>query len=196
MYPLFESIRVEGGSVHLLQYHQKRLERSYLYMFKKKCAWQLNSMIPELPKEGSFKLRFLYNKDRFTFELLPYTSRKIERLKLIEIDSYSYNHKFTDRSGLDNAYKLRGDCDDVLLTKNGFLTDTSYCNIILFDGSQWVTPEKPLFEGVQREFLINQQRVTPKQIHVNDLSDFISFQLINALNPFEENQFEAVGGIV
>lgn len=196
MYPLFESIRVEGGSVHLLQYHQKRLERSYLYMFKKKCAWQLNSMIPELPKEGSFKLRFLYNKDRFTFELLPYTSRKIERLKLIEIDSYSYNHKFTDRSGLDNVYKLRGDCDDVLLTKNGFLTDTSYCNILLFDGSQWVTPEKPLFEGVQREFLINQQRVTPKQIHVNDLSDFISFQLINALNPFEENQFEAVGGIV
>lgn len=196
MYPLFESIRVEGGSVHLLQYHQKRLEHSYLYMFKKKCAWQLNSMIPELPKEGSFKLRFLYNKDRFTFELLPYTSRKIERLKLIEIDSYSYNHKFTDRSGLDNAYKLRGDCDDVLLTKNGFLTDTSYCNILLFDGSQWVTPEKPLFEGVQREFLINQQRVTPKQIHVNDLSDFISFQLINALNPFEENQFEAVGGIV
>lgn len=196
MYPLFESIRVEGGNVHLLQYHQKRLERSYLYMFKKKCTWQLNSMIPELPKEGSFKLRFLYNKDRFTFELLPYTSRKIERLKLIEIDSYSYDHKFTDRSGLDNAYKLRGDCDDVLLTKNGFLTDTSYCNILLFDGTQWVTPEKPLFEGVQREFLIDQQRVTPKQIHVNDLSDFISFQLINALNPFEENQFEAVGGIV
>lgn len=196
MYPLFESIRVEGGNVHLLQYHQKRLERSYLYMFKKKCAWQLNSMIPELPKEGSYKLRFLYNKDRFTFELLPYTSRKIERLKLIEIDSYSYDHKFTDRSGLDNAYKLRGDCDDVLLTKNGFLTDTSYCNILLFDGTQWVTPEKPLFEGVQREFLIDQQRVIPEQIHVNDLSDFISFQLINALNPFEENQFEAVGGIV
>lgn len=196
MYPLFESIRVEGGNVHLLQYHQKRLERSYLYMFKKKCAWQLNSMIPELPKEGSYKLRFLYNKDRFTFELLPYTSRKIERLKLIEIDSYSYDHKFTDRSGLDNAYKLRGDCDDVLLTKNGFLTDTSYCNILLFDGTKWVTPEKPLFEGVQREFLIDQQRVIPEQIHVNDLSDFISFQLINALNPFEENQFEAVGGIV
>ncbi|MDB4752119.1 aminotransferase class IV [Flavobacteriaceae bacterium] len=196
MYPLFESIRVEGGNVHLLQYHQKRLERSYLYMFKKKCAWQLNSMIPELPKERSYKLRFLYNKDRFTFELLPYTSRKIECLKLIEIDSYSYDHKFTDRSGLDNAYKLRGDCDDVLLTKNGFLTDTSYCNILLFDGTKWVTPEKPLFEGVQREFLIDQQRVIPMQIHVNDLSDFISFQLINALNPFEENQFEAVGGIV
>ncbi|MDB2330059.1 aminotransferase class IV [Candidatus Arcticimaribacter forsetii] len=196
MYPLFESIRVEGGNVHLLQYHQKRLERSYLYMFKKKCAWQLNSMIPELPKERSYKLRFLYNKDRFTFELLPYTSRKIECLKLIEIDSYSYDHKFTDRSGLDNAYKLRGDCDDVLLTKNGFLTDTSYCNILLFDGTKWVTPEKPLFEGVQREFLIDQQRVIPMQIHVNDLSDFISFQLVNALNPFEENQFEAVGGIV
>jgi 4-amino-4-deoxychorismate lyase len=153
-------------------------------------------MIPELPKEGSYKLRFLYNKDRFTFELLPYTSRKIERLKLIEIDSYSYDHKFTDRSGLDNAYKLRGDCDDVLLTKKGFLTDTSYCNILLFDGTQWVTPEKPLFGGVQREFLIDQQRVTPKQIHVNDLSDFISFQLINALNPFEENQFLSVGGIL
>ena len=188
MYPLFESIRVEGGRAHLLQYHQNRLNRSYLELFKTACPWALESILPELPSEGLFKLRFKYNKDSFSFETLQYTPSKIESLKLIEINSYSYNFKFTDRSGIDQAFNLRVNCDDILMTKNGFLTDTSYCNILLFDGKDWFTPEHPLFKGVQRQFLIDQQIIKTKQIHKEELSKFKSFQLINALNPFDKNR--------
>ena len=188
MYPLFESIRVEGGRAHLLQYHQNRLNRSYLELFKTACPWALESILPELPSEGLFKLRFKYNKDSFSFETLQYTPSKIESLKLIEINSYSYDFKFTDRSGIDQAFNLRVNCDDILMTKNGFLTDTSYCNILLFDGKDWFTPEHPLFKGVQRQFLIDQQIIKTKQIHKEELSKFKSFQLINALNPFDKNR--------
>ncbi len=183
------------GKAHLLQYHQNRLNRSYVELFKKKCPWKLESIFPEFPPEGLFKLRFKYNEDNFSFETLRYSSRKIESLKLIEINSYSYDFKFTDRSGIDMAFSLRGSCDDILMTKNGLLTDTSYCNILLFDGKEWVTPEKPLFRGVYRHYLIDQQIIKKKQIHKEELSEFKSFQLINALNPFIRNREFSVNSI-
>jgi len=188
MYPLFESIRVEGGRAHLLQYHQNRLNRSYLELFKTTCPWALESIHPGLPPVRLFKLRFKYNKDSFSFETLQYTPGKIENLKLIEINSYSYDFKFTDRSGIDQAFNLRGDCDDVLMTKNGLLTDTSYCNILLFDGTDWITPAQPLFKGVQREYLLDQKMIKVREIHKGDLTLYIGCQLINALNSFDKNR--------
>ena len=195
MYPLFESIRVEGGQTHLLHYHQARIERSYRQLFQKECSWKLESLLPDLPITGLHKLRFLYNDRTFTFELVPYNARKIETLKCVEINTYNYDLKFTDRSGIDQAFALRGDCDDVLMTKNGLLTDTSYCNILLFDGTDWVTPAEPLFKGVQREYLLDQKMARVGSIHRRDLHLYIGFQLINALNPFVKNCFGFVNGI-
>ena len=77
MYPLFESIRVESGQVHLLQYHQARVERSYRQLFQKECPWKLTTILPEHPINGLHKLRFLYNDRSFSFELIPYVVRKI-----------------------------------------------------------------------------------------------------------------------
>ena len=123
MCPLFESIRVEGGQAYLLQSHQARIEHSYMQLFQKECPWKLISILPELPTNGLHKLRFIYNKRASSFEIAPYEARKIESLKCVEINTYNYDLKFTDRSGIDRASALRGDCDDVLMTKNGLLTD-------------------------------------------------------------------------
>jgi len=192
MYPLFESIRVEGGQTHLLHYHQARIERSYRQLFQKECSWKLESLLPDLPITGLHKLRFLYNDRTFTFELVPYNARKIETLKCVEINTYNYDLKFTDRSGIDQAFALRGDCDDVLMTKNGFLTDTSYCNILLFDGTDWVTPEKPLFEGVQREYLLDEKIIKVGEIHEKDLDNYESFMLVNAMLVFNYIKLKTV----
>jgi len=59
------------------------------------------------------------------------------------------------------------------MTKNGLLTDTSYCNILLFD-------EKIIKVG---------------EIHMENLTKQESFQLVNALNPFKENQLIPIGEI-
>ena len=184
MYPLFESIRVEGGQAHLLHYHQARIERSYRQLFQKKCPWKLITMLPELPTTGLHKLRFLYNDHDFSFEIASYEARNIESLKCVEINTYNYDLKFTDRSGIDQAFALRGDCEDVLMTKNGFSTDTSYCNILLFDGTNWVTPEKPLFKGVQREYLLDEKIIKVGEIHERDLNNYESFMLVNAMLVF------------
>ena len=192
MYPLFESIRVEGGQVHLLQYHQARVERSYRQLFQKECNWKLITMLPELPTTGLHKLRFLYNKRAFSFEIAPYEARKTETLKLIEIDDYQYDLKFTDRSGIDQAFALRGDCDDVLMTKNGLVTDTSYCNILLFDGTDWVTPVEPLFAGVQREYLLDEKIIKVGEIPEKDLDNYESFMLVNAMLVFNYIKLKTV----
>jgi len=83
-----------------------------------------------------------------------------------------------------------------LMTKNGFLTDASYANIVLFDGANWVTPEKPLFEGVQRSYLLDLTKIKTTTIATTELSNYQSFQLINAMNSFEENYFVSVGTIM
>lgn len=188
MYPLFESIRVEDGKVHLLEYHQARLEQTFLKLFNRKCSWNLKNILPDIPKAGLHKLRFLYNETAHYIEVLPYEPREIKTLKLIEIGDYSYTHKWTDRSEIDAAFAQRGNCDDVLMTKNGLLTDASYANIVLFDGSNWFTPAIPLFEGVQRSYLLNHKKIQTAVIASTDLSNYQSFQLINALNTFDSER--------
>ena len=39
--------------------------------------------------------------------------------------------------------------DEILITRNGLLTDTSIANIALFNGKEWHTPKHPLLKGVQ-----------------------------------------------
>ncbi len=192
MYPLFESIRVEDGKVHLLEYHQARLEQSFLKLFNRKCSWNLKNILPDIPKTGLHKLRFLYNENSFSFETEPYRNQEIKSLKFIEIEDYTYDLKFTDRSFLSKVFAQRENCDDVLMTRKGYLTDTSYCNVILFDGERWLTPEKPLFDGVQRQFLMDQKKISPQQIHASELHNFQSFILVNAMRGFDKRFLQSI----
>jgi len=196
MYPLVESIKAENGQFFLLDYHQDRLERTFHAVYKSSCPWQLVAILPQAPSQGLFKVRFLYNATDFSIEVQPYVPKIIKTLKLIEIGDYTYPHKWTDRSTINAAFAQRGNCDDVLMTKNGFLTDASYANIVLFDGANWVTPEKPLFEGVQRSYLLDHKKIKTANIATTALSNYQGFQMINAMNPFVENRFLSVGGIV
>ena len=195
MYPLFESIRVERGQLHLLHYHQDRMAHAYNQLYRKKCPWKLEAMLPNLPRTGLHKLRFLYNDQNFSYEIASYQTQTITSLKLLEIGDYRYDSKFTNRSFLNEAFAFRGSCDDVLMTRKGYITDTTYCNIILFDGVQWVTPAQPLFEGVQRQFLLDQKTIAPQQIHTSELYNFKSFMLVNAMNPMISNHCLSVDSI-
>jgi 4-amino-4-deoxychorismate lyase len=76
---------------------------------------------------------------------------------------------------------LRGDCDEIILVKNGLITDTSYSNLAFFDGVQWYTPEHPLLNGVRRQALLKQKRVREKRITPDELGSFVKLSLINAM---------------
>jgi 4-amino-4-deoxychorismate lyase len=119
-----------------------------------------------------------------SLEYTPYVRREIRSLKLVDTDMESKAYKMEDRTGLNAVFAQRGDCDDVLLVKNGFLTDTSYSNIALFDGEQWFTPRVPLLYGVNRAGLLTEGKIIEKDIKTEELMNFQSLTLFNALIEF------------
>ena len=87
---------------------------------------------------------------------------------------------------LNELLAQKGDCDEILIIKNGYVTDCSIGNLIFRQGTQWFTPDTPLLEGTQRAKLLTQGRIKVRSILATDLHLFEEVRLINALNGLEE----------
>jgi 4-amino-4-deoxychorismate lyase len=90
----------------------------------------------------------------------------------------------------------RGVGDDILIIRQGLITDTSYCNILFFDGVRWVTPDEPLLRGTKRTALIEHGNVFPLRIAYGDLNYFSHFMLVNALLDFDVSRAIDISGIL
>ncbi len=112
-----------------------------------------------------------------------YQPRKIVSLKKTHHDQIAYSHKFENRQALKALYDLRQGHSEVLIIKEGELTDCFYYNVALFDGSWW-TPKSFLLNGTMRQYLLDQGTIAEKQILEKDLAHFSKIALFNALNPF------------
>jgi 4-amino-4-deoxychorismate lyase len=71
--------------------------------------------------------------------------------------------------------------DDILIVKNGFLTDTSYANVVLWDDNRWFTPDTPLLAGTKRQYLLDTKQIESRKLHPKDLQHFTHARLINAM---------------
>ena len=189
MFPLFESICVENYQIKLSEFHQKRMDNSYLKLFNVKNKWSIKKIFESLKIESNqkYKLRINYSQSKYSISLKKYFKKKIRSLQCLELNDYSYDLKYTDRSIIDKNYKLKSLSDDILIIKNGLVTDSSYCNIVFFDGLSWVTPKYPLLKGVQRNFLLKNKIIFKKKIKVSDISKYKSFVLINSMIEFNTN---------
>jgi len=187
MYPLFESIKVVDGEIHNVEWHQKRYEQSYKALYSKNPISHLinHVTIPAYANVGTYKLRISYNEQYKKIEFDPYVIKEINSLKLINDDNINYSSKFKDRTALLNAYQQKENCDDILIIKKGMVTDSSYANIVFYDGKDWVTPSVPLLHGTARARLIDEGRIMKQEIKVSDIPSFQSFKLINAMRDFE-----------
>ncbi len=72
-------------------------------------------------------------------------------------------------------------CDDILLVKEGLITDTTIANIAFYDGNSWYTPQHPLLKGTKRAQLLDQGLLLEKDLKPEDLSSFIAIRLFNAM---------------
>ena len=188
MFPLLESIKILDGMPQNLAYHQYRFEASYFKMFKKLTKIKLANLIevPEENQKGIVKLRFLYNQNNCFCQYMTYKPKEIQKLKLIFKDNIRYPLKLTDRRLLGQLRLQKGPADDILIVKQQRITDTSFTNIVLFDGQTWWTPQYPLLHGTARSRLMDEKKIKAADILYTDLSSFKSFKLINALLDFEE----------
>lgn len=190
MYPLFESISVLDGEIQNAEFHIKRFEQSYRKFFWENPKYDLLDAI-EISgayRKGQVKLRVSYGREHKEFSLHHYKKREIKSLKLVRSDAIEYDIKFQERSNLDALFELKDDCDDVLIVKNGCITDASYANIVFFDGDRWFTPSSPLLKGTMRANLLHEGLIAERIIKEYELSQFIGFQLINAMLGFNDQQ--------
>lgn len=190
MFHLFETIRVRDGVPEHLEWHQARLNDSYCRYFKRFGGPVLEEVVrvPEAFSKGTVKCRFLYNRSAYTAEFESYTPRRIRSLKLVDGDHIEYSMKYTGRSSLEQLYNQRADCDDILIVQNGRITDTSYTNIVLFNGERWITPIYPLLQGTCRSRLVREGRIREGDIRVDDLKHYKYFRLINAMLDFDAQE--------
>ena len=187
-----ESIKIQDGDFKRLQLHQARLQKAMACFYPNKKEIDLAESLrnTDFPTQGLFKCRVVYDSEIRQVEFAPYNKREIRSLKLVETDMESHAYKLEDRNEFNAAFAKRGDCDDVLLVKNGLLTDTSYCNIALYDGENWYTPRIPLLYGVNRTQLLEEGKLIEKDIKPVELLNFRYISLFNAMIEFGELKLE------
>lgn len=180
---LLETIKCKDGILHNLQWHNLRFNQARKEYFGLSTKMNLVNFIkvPSSSKNGLFRCRISYSKTIDQVEFIPHEYRKIESLKLIEGNGIDYHFKFSDRKNLTKLFEQRENCDDILIVKNGFVTDSYTANSIFFDGEKWWTSDTPLLPGTQRAKLISENKLSVCSISLNDLSKYTKVGLINAL---------------
>lgn len=179
---LLETIKIQNGEALHLAYHQKRLKGS-LKRLGCNTSHELHKLINP-PKNGLYRCRFVYNETDFHVEYIPYTFSPVNSLKLVESQEFDYSLKYEARQKLDTLFALRGECDDILIVIDSMLTDTSKANVALYDGSQWITPDKPLLRGTTRERYLDEKKIVEKPLHVRDIANFEKVAVLNAMVDF------------
>ena len=181
MSQFIESICCEDGRPKLLDYHQNRLERTFSIFFPKDSSMDLNRIIMNIPVAGKYKCRLQYNADSFNIDYQPYQVKEINSLKIVHDDNIHYEFKSNNRGELDRLFHNRKEADDIIIIRNGQVTDSYYANLVFYDGRDWWTPQSPLLKGIKREFLLNKNLVKTRKIYEGDLKSFKKASLINAM---------------
>lgn len=188
---LIESICIFNGEIRNLPEHQIRMNRARKELFGLEDECSLQPIIQsELAKrnygKGKFKCRILYQQEIEFMEILPYQIQPLHSFRLVEASEIDYSYKWENRTSL---IQLKNSVleDEIILVKNGRITDTSYSNLVFFDGENWITPAYPLLNGTMRQALLKQKKIAEEEINPKDLNRFFSFKLINAMMNLDES---------
>ncbi len=197
---LLETIKVKNKQVQSLDFHNERLNRTRKELFGTSNLLLLEEIIqiPDNLGDGVFKCRVLYGKEIEKIEFQAYQIKEIRSLKIVDGGQIDYSYKFADRQNIEKlqANLLSLNTQDILITKNGFVTDTSYANIVFFDGKKYFTPDTPLLKGTKRAQLLQKQLITERKIRVQDIRYFLFVKLINAMIDLEESPIIPISDIV
>ncbi len=181
---LLETIRIEEGNIYNLPYHQARMDRSREHLFHTFSVIDLASQLSAPSDEGIFRCRVLYGQEIEQIEYLPYVPKKIQTLKIVPSD-IDYRYKYADREKFDTLLTENADADEVIIEKDGLLTDTTISNIALFQNGRWYTPKKPLLEGTMRAKFLDNGILHPRDIKKEEMGDYTHLALINAMLGFK-----------
>lgn len=183
-----ETIRCVRSQLENIAFHNRRMHHTRGELFDADDFQDLRELIqiPDLLPTHVYKCRVTYRRYIESVEWEIYSRRQIASLQLVHNEIIDYPFKYRQRHDLDRIYSQKKKCDDVLIVRNGYLTDTYVCNIALLKDNNWLTPAEPLLKGTQRELLLRQETIFPAYIRSEDLNNFTQIRLFNAMMPWTE----------
>lgn len=183
-----ETIKIKNGEIYNFSYHNRRMQQT---------ARNFSTFLPELrpkdinlPEELSgqlVKCRIVYDSAIREITFTPYTFRPIHSLRIIEDNNIEYSFKSTARERINTLFSLREECDDIIIIKNGKITDTSFTNVVFENEEGLFTPSAYLLNGTQRQYLLEQHVIRETDISLSDLPKYNRIHLINAMINLADN---------
>jgi 4-amino-4-deoxychorismate lyase len=187
---LLETIKIENRLICNLEWHNARLNNSRNALLGLRESLDLATII-KLPDDlgnGTYRCRVLYGLEIDEIQFIPHQDRLVRNLRMIHCNDIEYGFKYADRSRLDKLFEMRGDCDEILIVKDGYITDTSISNIVFRqpDG-WWLTPVTPLLKGTMRTYLLETGQIAEAVIRPEDLPLFTEARMINCMMDLESS---------
>lgn len=195
---LVETIKVKDGEIFNIDYHSARFNKTRKELFNAGPAVDLADkiLIPAYALKGLYKCRIEYDKHIRKIDFSPYELKSIRTLKMIDAADLEYHYKFIMRDRINHLFKQRGECDDILMIKNGKICDTSYANTIFrADDQTWYTPSTYLLRGTKREYLLNMGLIQEREITAGNLGEYQEMRLINSMIDIEDTESIPVSSV-
>lgn len=174
----FETIKCADEDACNLEYHNKRIAVTIgmninLYDF----------IFP--PSDELLKCKVIYNEEGIiSIKYAPYEKKEIKNFKLVYDDNIEYSKKSTNRENINKLFEQKQDADEIIIVKNGFVTDTSIANIAVFINGRWLTPKTPLLQGTTRERLLENGEIFEADIDEKMLKSADKIATLNAMVGF------------
>ena len=175
----FETIKCDDFEIFNLDFHNKRVANTIGLNIN------LQEYIYPLSEE-LLRCKVTYNDfEVINVEYLVYKKREINSFKLIFDNKISYSKKYLDRENLDNLFLQKEDCDEIIIIKNGIVTDTSIANIAIFYDDVWITSKNCLLNGTTKNRLLEEKFLLEKDITLEMLKKASKIALMNAMIGFD-----------
>lgn len=183
-----ESIKILNGRCYNLHAHEKRMHQVMEEVFNSSKRFRIKEHI-QLPSElmqGLVKARITYSHNILNIEYQSYMIRSIQSAKLVYNNDISYPYKSADRTALLALYEQREACDEIIIIKNGLVTDALNYNLVFQKGNQYYTPKIPLLQGTRRSLLLKKGILNMKNIDVASIEQYDSVHFINAMTHLKQ----------
>lgn len=186
MYRLLETIKVLDRKLCNVEYHNARMNNARRDLFNSKDMIDLNEIVvPKVVSNETYKCRVVYSEKIISIDFQLYIKKKVRSLRIVSDNDISYSYKFEDRDRITRLLSSV-ETDEILIVKNGFVTDTSYSNVVFSDGKNYFTPAEPLLKGTKRQKLIDDKVIVEEEISLEDIRKFKFVCLINAMLDLED----------
>jgi len=188
MLRFIETIKIENYKACNLFYHNKRLNNTRNYFFQLSDLIDISQHIDYklFTSPAKWKCRIIYAENIISIELSEYFPKKVRNLQLVDYNDIDYQYKYENREIFQKLLKENSEFDDILIIKNHLITDTSFSNVVFFDGNHYFTPNTYLLNGTKRQQLIDSKLIVETKISKNDINKYEKIILINAMLDIED----------